>query len=209
MWLRHCLSLTACSLDIAPSTAACISSIGVLHLPSTKGATSNVSPGCCRICSVIERDDLPNTSEKTSSSLRLDTVRQFWARFFSPVIIQVSLKRYLTKSLNSRMSDGGIKDGFTMPHIYRSQIHLASLRSVLFPFIGLVYLGCDSVTQKSRFSKTLKTGIQYLLADSMHTSLQLYLESQSHSSFRPLVKDEKRASLYSVRWCESVMPIQA
>ena len=62
---------------MAPSTAACISSIGVLHLPSTKGVTSNVSPGCFKICSVIERDDLPNTSENTSSSLRLDTVRQF------------------------------------------------------------------------------------------------------------------------------------
>lgn len=40
-----------------------------------------------------------NISEKTSSSLRLDTVRQLWARFFSPTIIQMSLKRYLTRSL--------------------------------------------------------------------------------------------------------------
>src|SRR5574344_1474978 len=119
---------------MAPSTAACISSIGVLHLPSTKGATSKFSPGCCKICSVIEREDLPNTSEKTSSSFRLDTVRQFWARFFSLVIIQVSLYLYLTKSLNSRMSAGGIKEGLTIPHIYKSQIHLASLRSVLLPF---------------------------------------------------------------------------
>ena len=63
--------------EMAPSTAACISVIGVLHLLSTKGAISNFSPGCCKICSVIERDDLPNTSENTSSSLRLDTVRQF------------------------------------------------------------------------------------------------------------------------------------
>ena len=49
---------------MAPSTAACISSTGVLHLPSTKGATSKVSPGCCKICSVIEREDLPNISAK-------------------------------------------------------------------------------------------------------------------------------------------------
>ena len=77
MWSRHCLSLTACSLEMAPSTAACISSIGVLQRPWTKGATSNVSPGCCKICSVMEREDLPNTSEKTSSSFKLDTVDNF------------------------------------------------------------------------------------------------------------------------------------
>ena len=34
---------------MAPSTAACISSIGVLHLPSTKGATSKVSPGVVNV----------------------------------------------------------------------------------------------------------------------------------------------------------------
>ena len=39
----------------------------------------------------------------------------------------------------------------------------------------------------------LKTGIQYLPVDSMQTSLQLYLASQSHSSFKPFVKEEKRA----------------
>ena len=157
----------------------------------------------------MEREDLPNISEKTSSNLKLETVKQLWARFFSPVIIQVSLKRYLTKSRNSRMSAGGIKEGFTMPYIYKSQIHRASLRSVLLPFCGLVYLGWERVTQILFFSKTLKTGIQYLPADSMQTSVQLYLESQSHSSFRPLVKEEKRASLYSVRFWDSVMPIQA
>ena len=68
-----------------------------LKRPWTKGATSNFSPGCCKICSVIERDDLPNTSENKSSSLRLDTARQFGARFFSPVIIQVSSYRYLSQ----------------------------------------------------------------------------------------------------------------
>ncbi len=107
---------------------------GSLHLPSIKGVTLKVFPGCCKICSVMERDDLPNISEKTSSSFKLDTVRQLWARFFSSVIIQVSLKRYLTRSLNSRMSAGGIKDVLTIPHIYKSQIHLASLWSALLPF---------------------------------------------------------------------------
>ncbi len=56
MWSRHCLSFTACSVEMAPSIVACISSIGVLHLLSTKGVTSKISPGCCKICSVIERD---------------------------------------------------------------------------------------------------------------------------------------------------------
>lgn len=42
---RHWRSLTACSWEIAPSTAACISSIGVLQRLSTNGATSKVSPG--------------------------------------------------------------------------------------------------------------------------------------------------------------------
>ena len=45
------------------------------------------------------------------------------------------------KSLSALMSADGMKEGFTIPHIYKSQIHLASLRSVLFPFIGFVYLG--------------------------------------------------------------------
>ena len=59
------------------------------------------------------------------------------------------------------------------------------------------------------FSKTLKTGIQYLPVDSIQTSIQLYLASQRHNSCNPLVKEEKRACLYSVRLKESVMPIQA
>ena len=69
--------------------------------------------------------------------------------------------------------------------------------------------GGKRVTQMLFFSRTLKTGIQYLPVDSMQTSVQLYLESQSHSSCRPFEKEEKRASLYSVRLKESVMPIQA
>ena len=41
--------------------------------------------------SMIAEPDLPNTSEKTSSSLMLETVRQFCARFFSPTEMFVSL----------------------------------------------------------------------------------------------------------------------
>lgn len=48
-------------------------------------------------------------------------------------------------------------------------------------------------------SRMLKTGIQYFLVDSMQTSEQEYLASQSDSSRRPLEKEEKRACLYSVR----------
>lgn len=43
IWLRHWRSFTACSGEIAPSTAAWISSTGVLQRPSTKGATSKIS----------------------------------------------------------------------------------------------------------------------------------------------------------------------
>ena len=75
------------------------------------------------------------------------------------------------------MSAGGIKEGLTMPHMYRSQIHFASLRSVLFPYMGFMYLGWDIVTQILCCSKILKTGIQYFTVSSMHTSLQLYFAS--------------------------------
>lgn len=67
----------------------------------------------------MEREDFSNISEKTSSSFKLDMVRQLWARFFLLVIMQVSLKRYLTKSLNSQMSAGGIKEDLIIPHMYR------------------------------------------------------------------------------------------
>ena len=39
---------------------------------------------------VIAEAALPKTSENTSSSLILETVRQFWTRFFSPVVKLVS-----------------------------------------------------------------------------------------------------------------------
>ena len=106
------------------------------------------------------------------------------------------------------MLGGGIKLGLTMSHIYRSQIHLASLRSVLLPFCGFVYLGWASVTQQV-FSRMLNTGIQYFPVDSMQTSEQEYLASQSANSCNPLENEEKRLCLYSVRPLESVMPIQA
>ena len=46
------------------------------------------------------------------------------------------------------MFAGGIKEGFTILHIYKSQINFASLRSILLPFCGLVYLGKERVTTK-------------------------------------------------------------
>ena len=95
-----------------------------------------------------------------------------------------------------------------MSHMNRSQIHLASLRSVLFPFWGFVYLGCARTTLHF-FSRMLKTGIQYLPVDSMQTSEQLYCSSHAESSFNPLEKEEKLFSLYAVRPFASVIPIQA
>ena len=98
------------------------------------GVTTNFSPGCASIYSVMDLDDFPNISLKTSSSLRFETLRQLWARFFSPVIMLVSLKRYLTRSRRFLMSAGGIKEGLIISHIKKSHIHLASFQSVLFPF---------------------------------------------------------------------------
>ncbi len=60
--------------ETAPSTAACISGMGVLHRLSTKGATSKVSPGWSVMYCVMERADFSKTSLKTSSSFRLETV---------------------------------------------------------------------------------------------------------------------------------------
>ena len=63
------------------------------------------------------------------------------------------------------------KLGLTMPHIYRSQIHLASLQLVLLPFCGFVYLGWARVTRQV-FSRILNTGIQHFSVDSMQMPKQ-------------------------------------
>lgn len=82
-------------------------------------------------------------------------------------------------------------------------------------FEGKGGFGCNAKPLVKRlhemnfFSRILKTRLQYLPVDSMQTSVQLYLGSQSHSSCRLLVKEEKRAFLYSVHLSESVIPIQA
>ena len=155
---------------MAPSTAACISSISILHLPSIKGSTSNFFLGYCIIYSVMQRTDLPNISEKTSSDFKLDTVRHFWVRSFSRVTIQGSLCQYLTRILSSLMSADEIKEGLNILHLYKSQIHFASLQLILFPFICFVYLGQDRVTGTRCCFKILKTEIQYLPVDSIPTS---------------------------------------
>ena len=101
-----------------------------------------------------------------------------------------------------------MKLGLIISHMNRSQIHFASFRSVLLPFCGLVYLGCASVTRQV-LSRMLNTGTQYFPADSIQTSRQPYLASQSASSRKPRVKEVKRSRLYSVRPWESVTPMQA
>lgn len=71
---RQIFSFAACFGQIVPSTVACISSIGCLQRLSTKGVTSKVSHGCSRICPMMEsmeREDLPKTSENTSSSFEI------------------------------------------------------------------------------------------------------------------------------------------
>lgn len=208
MCCKHSRSFAACSRDTAPSTAACPSSTECLQRRSRNEATSNRSLGCSKMYWMMERKDFPNTTENTSSGSRSETVRQFWARFFSLVSILVSFVRYRIRSRSWRISAGGIKLGSTIPHIYRSQIHLASLRSVLLSFCGFVYLGCVNVTQQV-FSRMLNTGVQHFPVDSMQASAQEYFANHSANSRSPLKNEEKRACLYSVRPSASVIPIQA
>ena len=63
-----------------------------------------------------------------------------------------------------------IKEGLNILHLYKSQIHFASLQLILFPFICFVYLGQDRVTGTRCCFKILKTEIQYLPVDSIPTS---------------------------------------
>lgn len=53
------------------------------------------------------------------------------------------------------------------------------------------------------------TGIQYLPDDSIQTSVQEYLVSQSDNSCNSFEKEEKRACLYSVQLLVSVILMQA
>jgi hypothetical protein len=78
-------SFSAWFAHITPSTAAWISSGEVLMFLVRYGVMSKGSLLSSKR-SVIAEAALPNTSENTSSNLMLDTVRQFWARFFSPVV---------------------------------------------------------------------------------------------------------------------------
>ena len=54
------------------------------------------------MCWMMKRENIPNTSENTSSSCNLETVRQFWMRFFSPVSILVNLEPKPLKGIESQ-----------------------------------------------------------------------------------------------------------
>ena len=94
MWERMMRSFSACSAHISPSTAARISS-SVTFIRFVRNPETSVifTVGFSRIRAVIAEAALPDTSENTSSSLKLETVRQFCARFFSPVVKLVSFQR--------------------------------------------------------------------------------------------------------------------
>ena len=94
MWERMMRSFSACSSHISPSTAASTCSL-VAFMPFVRKPETSVifSDGFSRIRAVIVEAALPNTSENTSSNLILETVRQFCARFFSPVVKLVSFQR--------------------------------------------------------------------------------------------------------------------
>ena len=94
MWERMLRSFSACSAHISPSTAARISTSVAFMCLVRKSETSVIfSVGFSRIRAVIAEAVLPNAFENTSSSLKLETVKQFCARFFSPVVKLVSFQR--------------------------------------------------------------------------------------------------------------------
>ena len=68
--------------------------------------TSKCSPGWARMCSVMERADLPKTSANTSSSLRLETVRRFAPGFFAGETVG-KFDSGSARSRRCRMSGGG------------------------------------------------------------------------------------------------------
>ncbi len=78
----------------------------------------------------------------------------------------------------------------------------------LVPFLGFDVLEVGQGDPIGLF-RILNTGIQYLPVDSIQTSKQKYLASQSAKSCKPLESEEKRACLCSAPLLESVIPKQA
>lgn len=66
-----------------------------------------------------------------------------------------------------------------------------------------------SKSNPAGFLKNIKDRDPVFPDDSIQTSVQEYLASQSDSSCNPFEKEEKRACLYSVRLLVSVIPMQA
>ena len=75
-------------LLISEDTVNCFLNLcnGCFTAPIYKGSHVKLLSGCSNNCVVMADALLPNTLLNTSSSLKLETVRQFWARFFSPVM---------------------------------------------------------------------------------------------------------------------------
>ena len=94
MWERMMRSFSACSAHISPSTVARTSSL-VEFMPLVRKTDTSVigSSGFSKMRVIIAGVALPKTSVKTSSSFMLETVRQFWAQFFSPEVNLVSFQR--------------------------------------------------------------------------------------------------------------------
>lgn len=81
---RMMRSFSACSAHISPSIAASIcSSVAFIPLVRKLEISAIFSDGFSRSRGVIAKAAFPNTSENTSSSLMLETVRRFCTRFFS------------------------------------------------------------------------------------------------------------------------------
>jgi hypothetical protein len=105
------------------------------------------------------------------------------------------------------MSAGGIKLERTKSHLKSSDIHAVPLVGFL-GMMALTYLGCVRQTLQV-FSRALKTGIQYFPVDSMQTSLQLLVESQSDNLRKSPVNVENRRIWWVVWLLWSVVAIHA
>ena len=120
--------------------------------------TSNFSPGCCRICSVIEQADLPNTSEKTSSSLRLDK-EKYKAKELARQIDSGYYERLL---LSNGKAPSAIEGGLH-PRCHFEDITRADYYGFVVPFATeLMKLSKDSGAPiKIRACDTMGYGISY------------------------------------------------
>lgn len=132
---RQIFSFVACSGQIAPSIAACISSIGCLQRLCTKGVTSKVSPGCSMICSMMKREDFAKNVRKHIVKLKIGNGKTVESTIFHTDDL---IRQFHTESQKVTK----------LPYIrrwYKAWFDHITHKQVKVPFrilsVGLVYFG--------------------------------------------------------------------